>query len=90
MAFKSGKEWAGNKHGRPATVFRKEFMGLISKKKLVKKALEVMEDSLDNPKLKFEAARYILDQATGKAPQTHEIGGLGGEAIISKVIYADS
>jgi len=69
MVFVKGNKWNGNTNGRPPSKFRKKLEEWADKTKALDKALDVMEDTMQSS-TKFDAAKFIIEQLAGKAPQT--------------------
>lgn len=55
----------------------------------VYKAAKVIEDCLDDPDVRLPAAKEVMDRVYGKAPQSLEVAGKGGGAIIVQIVDKD-
>lgn len=74
-----------NPNGRPTTPYRHKFYQLVEKKGLYEKAINVIAESLNDRKTRYEDAKWIIEQCIGKAPQP--ITGEGGGPVLVRVAY---
>jgi len=97
MAENSGQIKPGevrNPTGRPkGSSYRRHFLDLIDRHEAIDKCtnylLAVLEGKEKN-KLKLDAAKYLLEQAMGKAPQSISHTGEDESPIVLKVLYVNS
>lgn len=77
--FKKGQ--SGNPNGRRAEISSKRSFA-----KLGDRAMKVIEDMMDNsedPKIRFDAAKYLADRAFGKPAQSVEVAGKDGGPLVA-------
>lgn len=81
--FQPGK--SGNPSGRPV---RSPALK-AALKKLGTRSLEVLEhlmNSAEDESIRFQAAKYLCDQAHGKPTESVELTGEGGGPLIAKIV----
>ena len=79
MPFKSGK--SGNTQGAKVGANKKHKQIRELLMHLSPKAVEVIEECLDDPEQRTWAAKEVLDRVYGKAPQSIELGEESQTAI---------